>query len=185
MATKGPGWHEHGVDADGFKDLVYVPAADSFVAVFEIKGGRELRLYRRRTAARRYRRIPSPGRGCFYKGQVIAAGRAPFVFMNVFEWASADRQAANWAYIARFNLAEGELERMVGPESLKLPVGTEGWISDLLGVSARGDALLVRAGLTTAKDRNKHGSGVGYYVARLSLRTRRLTVISKLLTPFF
>jgi hypothetical protein len=185
MAAKGPGWHEHGVDADLFRELVYVPAADSFVAVFENRGEPEPRLYYRRTAAPRYRRIPSPGRSCFYNERVVAAFAAPFVFMNVLKWATAERQGANWGYVARFNLAEQRLDRMVDPQDLKFPTGAGGWISDLLGVSALGDMLLVRAGLWTPKDRDKPNRPMGYYVARLSLRTRRLTVISKLLNAFF
>ncbi len=71
------------------------------------------------------------------------------------------------------------------PQSLKLATGTGAWISDLLGVSARGDMLLVRAGVSTPTKLDKPNEPMGYYVARLSLRTCRLTVISKLLNPFF
>jgi hypothetical protein len=185
MAAKRPGWREHGIDAGGFRDLVYVPAADSFVAVFESWRPPELRLYYRRTTARRYHCIPSPGPHRFYRERVVSAAAAPFVFMNVMKWADTERRGANWDCVARFDLAEKRLERMVDARSLALPTDAEGWISDLLGVSARGDTLLVRAGLVMPDDRRQPNRPVGYYVARISLRTRRLTMISKLLNAFF
>jgi hypothetical protein len=105
--------------------------------------------------------------------------------MNVMKWADTERRGANWDCVARFDLAEKRLERMVDARSLALPTDAEGWISDLLGVSARGDTLLVRAGLVMPDDRRQPNRPVGYYVARISLRTRRLTMISKLLNAFF
>lgn len=109
--------------------------------------------------------------------------RLPLLYFITYVWKECELginpPGGDWDALYCFNLNTRKSKIMAQKGEIILPNGYQrGWLNELLSVSDDGKTLFCKAGLF------RNGKPVDYCVSKLSIADRKITVVTKLKTPF-
>src|SRR6185503_3456705 len=169
---RDPQWSRLGIsmEEERFIRLLYSPAADSVIAQFQRKGATGAsvnRLYIRRTSEVAYRLIGSPESNISFDFPTVPSD-APSLFFYETLWEDGGGSPRR---ILRLDLSNEGLDTIFDPSTFSWPSGvSRGWVSALVGASARGDVLTGVFGL----DRSEERRGFAYWLCELDYGSHQL-----------